>query len=181
MMSPATTTAPVSSATGAIRGADIIAAIKASGIATVVALPDIVTSDNVLWPISRDPELRLIRVCKEDEGVSICAGLACSGTPSLLLMQHTGLFDSLNAIRAIAVEYGFGLCTIVGLQGMEPDRAPPQSDKYGVRIVEPVLDAMGIRHARLSRRGDEAQIPEAFQNARDSRRPFIFLVGRTPE
>ena len=28
-----------------IRGADIIAAIKESGIATVVALPDIVTSD----------------------------------------------------------------------------------------------------------------------------------------
>jgi len=29
----------------ALRGADIIAAIKESGIATVVALPDIVTSD----------------------------------------------------------------------------------------------------------------------------------------
>ena len=63
-----------------IRGADIIAAIKRSGIATVVALPDIVTSDGVLWPIARDPALRLIRVCKEDEGVSICAGLALTGS-----------------------------------------------------------------------------------------------------
>jgi len=51
-----------------IRGADMIAAIKRSGIATVVALPDIVTSDRLLWPIARDPSLRLIRVCKEDEG-----------------------------------------------------------------------------------------------------------------
>ncbi|MEO5737996.1 MAG: hypothetical protein ABIQ82_11110, partial [Variovorax sp.] len=80
-----------------IRGADIIAAVKRSGIATVVALPDIVTSEHVLWPISRDPALRLVRVCKEDEGVSICAGLALTGTHALLLMQHTGLFDSLNA------------------------------------------------------------------------------------
>lgn len=164
-----------------IRGADIIAAIKRSGIATVVALPDIVTSDHLLWPIARDPALRLIRVCKEDEGVSICAGLAFAGARSLLLMQHTGLLDSINAIRAIAVEYEFGLCMVVGLQGMEPDREPPQSAKFGVRIVEPLLDVMNIDHARLTVRGDEAHIPQAFERARNENRPFVFLVTRSPE
>ncbi|MEO8858257.1 MAG: hypothetical protein ABI343_14845 [Burkholderiaceae bacterium] len=162
-------------------GADVIAAIKRSGISTVVALPDIVTSDGLLWPISRDPELRLIRVCKEDEGVSICSALGYTGVPALLLMQHTGLMDSLNCIRGVAMEYEFGLCAIVGLQGMEPDRAPPQSDKYGVRIVEPVLDAMGIAHARLTLRGDEERIPEEFRRARESSKPFVFLVTKTPE
>ena len=165
----------------ALRGADIIAAIKGSGIATVVALPDIVTSDGLLWPIARDPALRLIRVCKEDEGVSICAGLAFAGTRSLLLMQHTGFLDSINAIRAIAVEYEFGLCVIVGLQGMEPDREPPQSGKYGVRIIEPLLEVMDIDHARLTVRGDEARISSAFARARSENRPFVFLVTRPPE
>ena len=164
-----------------VRGAEIIAAVKRAGISTVVALPDIVTSDGLLWPISRDPQLRLIRVCKEDEGVSICSGLGYAGVPALLLMQHTGLLDSLNCIRGVAMEYEFGLCVIVGLQGMEPDREPPQSDKYGVRIVEPVLDAMNIAHGRLAVRGDEARIPQAFQRARASRRPFVFLVTRPPE
>jgi len=163
-----------------VRGADIIAAIKRAGIFTVVALPDIVTSEHLLWPISRDPQLRLIRVCKEDEGVSICAGLGYAGVPAMLLMQQTGLLDSINCIRGVAMEYEFGLCAIVGLQGMEPDRTPPESDKYGVRIVEPILDAMGIRHARLTRRGDEEQIPLAFQQARADMRPFIFLVTRSP-
>jgi sulfopyruvate decarboxylase subunit beta len=165
----------------AIRGSDIIAAVKRCGIATVVALPDIVTSDAVLWPVARDPALRLVRVCKEDEGVSICAGLSFTGTRALLLMQHTGLLDSLNAIRAIAVEYELPLCMIVGLQGMEPDREPPQSAKYGVRIVEPLLDAMGIDHARLGARGDEARIAPAFERAWQRSRPFVFLVTRTPE
>lgn len=164
-----------------VRGADIIAAIKQSGISTVVALPDIVTSDKLLWPISRDPQLRLIRVCKEDEGVSICSGLGYAGVPSLLMMQQTGLMDSLNCIRGVAMEYAFGLCAIVGLQGMEPDREPPQSEKYGVRIIEPVLDAMGIAHARLTYRGDEARLPLAFVRARAGREPFVFLVTRTPE
>ena len=166
-------------ATDVIRGSDIIAAVKRCAISTVVALPDIVTSEHLLWPISRDPALRLVRVCKEDEGVSICAGLSFTGTRSLLLMQHTGLFDSLNAIRAIAVDYRFGLCCIVGLQGMEPDREPPQSEKYGLRLVEPVLDAMGIEHARLGVRGDEARIAPAFELAWTERQPFVFLVTRT--
>ena len=169
------------SGSNVLRGADIIAAIKESGISTVVALPDIVTSDGLLWPIARDPAMRLIRVCKEDEGVSICAGLAFTGARSLLLMQHTGLLDSINAIRAIAVEYELGLCMIVGLQGMEPDREPPQSGKYSVRIVEPLLDVMNIDHARLTIRGDEAHIPSAFGRARTEKRPFVFLVTRTPE
>jgi sulfopyruvate decarboxylase subunit beta len=163
-----------------VRGSDIIAAFKQSGIDTVVALPDIVTSDHLLWPISRDPDLRLIRICKEDEGVSICAGLAFAGKRALLLMQHTGLLDSLNAIRVIAVEYRLPICMIVGLQGMEPDRQPPESAKYGVRIVEPLLDAMGIAHARLGMRGDEARVSPAFERAYRDSHPFIFLVTRSP-
>jgi len=171
----------LTAASNVVRGADIIAAIKRCGISTVVALPDIVTSDNLLWPISRDPELRLIRVCKEDEGVSICSGLGYADMPSVLLMQQTGLFDSLNCIRGVVMEYGFGLCAIVGLQGLEPDRDPPQSDKYGVKVVEPVLDAMGIGHGRLTYREDAKRITPAFERAHATRKPFIFLVTRTPE
>jgi sulfopyruvate decarboxylase TPP-binding subunit len=165
----------------AIRGADIIAAVKRCGIGTVVSRPDVVTSDSLLWPISRDPELRLVRVCKEDEGVSICAGLAFAGKRALLLIQHTGLLDSVNALRAIAVEYAMPICMIVGLQGMEPDREPPESASPGVRIVEPLLDVMGIDHARLGVRGDEARIGPAFDRAYAQSRAYAFLVTRAPE
>jgi sulfopyruvate decarboxylase subunit alpha len=50
-----------------LSGGAIIAAIKASGIEYVLSVPDIVTSSGLLAPIARDKELRLIRVCKEDE------------------------------------------------------------------------------------------------------------------
>ncbi len=166
---------------GGVRGSDIIAAIKQCGIETVVSVPDIVTSDNLLWPISRDASLRLVRVCKEDEGVSICAGLAFAGKRAVLLMQHTGLLDSINAIRAIAVEYELPICMIVGLQGMEPNRAPPDSGKVGIRIVEPILDVMKVRHARLGARQDAGQIKAAFEHAYESSQPFVFVVTQSPE
>ena len=55
-----------------LRGSSIIAAIKASGVEFILSVPDIVTSGGLLRPIARDPELTLIRVCKEDE----CIGIA---------------------------------------------------------------------------------------------------------
>ena len=52
-------------------GQKIIRELKKAQIKVVAALPDIVTSDGLLWPISRDPDFQLIRICKEDEGLSL--------------------------------------------------------------------------------------------------------------
>lgn len=162
-------------------GAAIIAAIKAAGVGEIVALPDIVTSDGLLWPISRDPDFRLTRICKEDEGVSICGAMSYNGTRAVLMMQQTGLMDSLNAIRAIGVDYELPVVMIVGLQGKEPHMHPDQSASYGVRIIRPVLDAMGLSHSLIEEPGDEDHIPQAIDAAYAASKPHIFLIGRPPE
>jgi sulfopyruvate decarboxylase subunit beta len=161
------------------RGADIIGALKAARVEFVAVVPDIVTSAGLLWPISHDKALRLIRLCKEDEGVSICTGLAFCGRRAVLLMQQTGLMDSLNAIRAIAVEYQQPVCMIVGLLGKEPDRPAALSDKYGVRTIEPVLDAMQIDRITLDSPEDVAALGPAIDRAYALSRPVVALIGRT--
>ena len=162
-------------------GAKIIAAIKAANVREIVALPDIVTSDGLLWPVSRDPEFRLTRICKEDEGVSICGAMSFNGTRAMLMMQQTGLMDSLNAIRAIGVDYQLPVVMLVGLQGKEPHLSPNDSASYGVRIVQPVLSAMSLSHSLIEEPGHEAHIPDAIEAAYSLSRPHIFLVGRSPE
>ncbi len=161
------------------RGADIIAALKRAGVGYVAALPDITTSADLLWPLSEDPALRLIRLCKEDEGVSICTGLAFCDKRAVLLMQQTGFFDSINSIRAIGVEYAQPLCMLIGLLGKEPDRAPTQSERYGVRIVEPILDAMGIDRILIESPDDVALLAPAIDRAYEFSRPLAALIGRT--
>jgi len=169
-----------SAAAETLRGAAIIAAIKRAGIEFVVALPDIVTSDGLLWPLSTDRDVKLVRICKEDEGVAICAGLSFCDRKSLLLIQNTGLFDSLNAVRAVGAEYELPICMMVGLQGKEPDLLPRQSSKYAVRIVEPVLDAMEIEHHLLQDPTDVAKIEPAIARAYSASKPVVLLVGRSP-
>ncbi len=161
------------------RGADIIAALKQAGVVHVAALPDITTSAGLLWPLSEDPDLKLIRLCKEDEGVSICAGLAYCDQRAVLLMQQTGFFDSINAIRAIGVEYQQPVCMLIGLLQKEPDRKPSESARYGVRIVEPILDAMGIDHFCMETADDVALLPAAIDRAYETSRPLAALIGRT--
>ncbi len=173
----------VSSAAGekpALLGSGIIAAIEASGVDFVVSVPDITTSEGLLRPLANEAKPRLIRVCKEDEGIGICAGLAYTGKRALLLIQHTGLLDSINAVRGVAVEYALPICMMVGLLEKEPGVAPRQSKRYGVRIVEPILEAMGIPYHEIETDLDLGRIGPAIDNAYATSQPVVLLIGRRP-
>ena len=163
-----------------LHGAAILAAIKASGVEFVLSVPDIVTSAGLLRPISRDPALRLVRVCKEDECIGIASGLHYCDKRALILIQYTGFLDSINAIRAVAVEYKQPICMMIGLLGHEPERAPMQSGRYGVRIMEPILDAMGIAHDLISQDADVPKIKPAIDQAYAQSLPVALLIGRRP-
>lgn len=161
-------------------GQAIMDALKQAGIEFIVSVPDIVTSDGLLWPISKDPEFKLVRVCKEDEGVSICGAMSYNNTRALLLMQQTGLMDSLNAIRAIGVDYQLPVCMMVGLQGKEPDKKSSASSSYGVRVIQPVLDAMQIAYRVIEEPEDVQHICADIEQAYQSSSTFIFIIGRSP-
>ena len=161
-------------------GAAIIEAVKKSGVEFIVSVPDIVTSDGLLWPIARNSKFRLVRVCKEDEGVSICGAMSYNDTRALLLMQQTGLMDSLNAIRAIGMDYRLPICMMVGLQGKEPELRSAESASYGVRIVEPVLDAMQIPYRVIEEPADVEHIAGDIDTAYRQSQTFVFLIARSP-
>jgi sulfopyruvate decarboxylase subunit alpha len=165
---------------GLLSGERIIAAIKASAVEYVLSVPDITTSSGLLAPIARDGDLRLIRVCKEDECIGIASGLSYCDKRSLILIQHTGFLDSINAIRGIAVEYKQPICMMVGLLQHEPERAPRASSRYGVRIMEPILDDMGIAHHLINVDADIAKIQPAIEKAYNESEPVTFLIGRSP-
>ncbi len=153
---------------------------KRAGIRFVVALPDRVTSHHLLKGLIADPDFKVVQVCKEDEGISICAGLYAAGHKSVFMMQYTGFLDSINAISGVAVEGRFPVCMVVGLLGKEPDVAPTQSKKYGVKIIEPILDVMGIAHQLIERDADLPKIGQAIEKSFAGPSPSAILIGREP-
>jgi len=163
-----------------INGSSIVSELKEARIRFVIALPDIVTCDGLLWPLSRDPDFQLITVCKEDEGVSICSGLSYSENRAVVMMQHTGFLDSINSIRAMGMDYQLPIIMLVGLQGLEPDFSPNESSQNGVRIIVPMLELMQIDFHILDKQSDVSSISDLIDSAYKKSSPYVFLVTRSP-
>jgi len=163
-----------------LSGEKIIQAVKDAGVHTILSVPDRTTEEGLLRRIAEDETLRHVRVAKEDETIGISAGLSYSGTRALCLFQYTGLYDSLNAVRAIAMEYSMPVCMMVGLLGKKPGVPPTESPNYGIRVIEPVLDAMEMPHHLLETDDDLHLIKPAINAAYENSTPVTFLVGRSP-
>ena len=166
--------------TPALHGALILDAVKAAGINYVLSVPDLHTSQGLLKPIAVDPELTLIRVCKEDETLGIAAGLIYGPNRPLILIQYTGFLYALNSIRAVAVEHRQPIVLMIGLLSKEPGVMPQESKKYGIRIVEPILDAMGIQRCLIETDKDVGLIQPAIETAFATSRPVAILIGGKP-
>ncbi len=69
---------------------------------------------------------------------------------------------------------------MVGLLGHEPERLPTDSGRYGVRIIEPILDAMGIAHDLIREDADVPKIKPAIEKAYAQSLPVALLIGRRP-
>ena len=164
-----------------LSGKNILDQMKAGGVEFVISVPDITTAAGLLAPLEKETNPRLIRICKEDEGVGICAGLAHTNKRAVLLIQQTGLLDSINAVRGVAVEYALPIVMMVGLLEKEPDVRPRQSKRYGVRIVEPILEAMGIAYHEIEEQADVTKIRPAIDKAFADSKPVVLLIGQRPK
>lgn len=165
---------------GVLSGAGILAAIKAARIEYILSVPDITSSKGLLRPIAQDPDLKLIRVCKEDECIGIASGLAHAHKRALILIQNTGFYDSINAVRGVGIEFGRPICMMIGLLEREPDRPLKESKRYAVRIMEPMLDVLGIERHLIEDEAGVAAIGPAIDRCYTESRPMALLLGRRP-
>ena len=164
-----------------LRGPTIIKEIKTAGVTHILSVPDLHTSKGLLHPIAADPDFRHIRVCKEDECLGIAAGLTYGNIRSLMLVQYTGFLYAMNAIRGVAIEQKLPICMMIGLLGKEPGVLPTESKRFGLRIIEPILDVLGIVHTCIETEADTSRISAAIDEAWRTSRPTAILIGGRPE
>jgi sulfopyruvate decarboxylase subunit alpha len=166
--------------TGTLSGRSIIAAVKRAGVRYVAAVPDIHTAKGILMPIGQDPDLRVIRTCKEDECLGIAAGLSYGEQRCLILIQYTGFWYAMNAIRGVAVEQSLPICLMVGLLNHRPGTDLGEAKRVGLRAIKPALEAYGIPHHLIEGEADVAKIAPAIEDAYRRMHPVAILIGRSP-
>lgn len=135
--------------------------------------------DGVLAPLltlaAERPEFTLLPLSREEEGVGVAAGVHLAGRRAALLMQASGMGNSLNAIGSLVMAQRIPLLMVVTERGGLGETVSTQVP-FGAALRR-VLDAVGIHCYEIA---DPAAIPRivpgAVQLAELSRVPVVLLI-----
>jgi sulfopyruvate decarboxylase subunit alpha len=151
-------------------------ALKASGVRLMSALPE-TWLVHLIRMAEQDPEMTLVRLAKEEEGVGISAGAHLAGVKSAMLMQNHGFLASINGIVSCAQLYHIPLLMLISHRGEFGERDPWQTEGGGV--TEHVLQALRIPFAYLDAPAHVAhRIRKAQTLALSANKPVALLLCR---
>lgn len=163
---------PVSSA----NSRRIFEALKECGVRLISALPE-TWLVHLIRMADEDPDVILVRLAKEEEGVGISAGAHLAGVRSAMLMQNHGLLASVNGIVSCAQLYRIPLLMLISYRGEFGERDPWQTE--GGAVTEDLLRALRIPFAYLDKTEHVAsRIRKAQALAQSSNRPVALLLCR---
>jgi sulfopyruvate decarboxylase subunit alpha len=121
-------------------------ALKASGIKLLSALPE-TWLVHLIRLADDDPDMVLVRLAKEEEGVGISAGAYLAGMKSAMLLQNHGFLASINGIVSCTQLYRIPLLMLISYRGEFGERDPWQCEGGGV--TEDLLRALRIPFTQL--------------------------------
>jgi sulfopyruvate decarboxylase TPP-binding subunit len=142
----------------------------------IISVPD-THQRTVLAALDKEEALCVLTCSTEDEANAVAAGLHVGGEPAALMIQHAGLYASVNTLRGVAIDGRVPIFYMIGLLSRERDRDPSESRHSMVRYCEPLLDTFGVPHARLEGPDDVHLIREYYRLSRERRGPSAVLVG----
>jgi sulfopyruvate decarboxylase TPP-binding subunit len=142
----------------------------------ILSVPD-THQKTVLAALDKEQSIKVLTCATEDEATAIAAGLYMGGEPVVLMIQHAGLYASVNTLRGVAMDGKVPTFYMIGLLSREKDKEPQDSKHSMVRYAEPLLDLFGVPHARMEGPDDVRFIPEYYRKSRERKGPAVVLVG----
>ncbi|HPE63311.1 MAG TPA: sulfopyruvate decarboxylase subunit alpha [Methanothrix sp.] len=119
----------------------VYAGMKRAGIDFVASVP-CVNLDRLIAIAASDPDTTHVPATREEEGVGICAGAYLGGKRPALLMQNSGLGNSINALASLNGLYRIPLLLIISHRGGEGETIAGQVPMG--RMTPKLLEAMQI-------------------------------------
>src|SRR4026209_3032849 len=128
----------------------VCAGLHAAGSRHVVYVPDNPLS-HVLRELRENyPDVTTTIATREEEAFGIAAGLYLGGKRPTVMLQSSGLGNSINGLTSLFVPYEIPALIVISMRGDEdaPEWNPAQIPRG--RAVGPILDAIRIPHETLS-------------------------------
>lgn len=135
--------------------AGVRAGLHAIGCGHVVYVPDNPLSQVLRLLDAPGSDVRTILATREEEAFGIAAGLYLGGARPTVMLQSSGLGNSLNAIASLLLPYQVPALMIVSMRGDAGEWNPAQVPMG--RATRAVLDAFGIPHLTPASADDVAE------------------------
>lgn len=134
----------------------VAAGIHAAGSRDLVYVPDNPLSHVLRTVGDSYPAIRTILATREEEAFGISAGLYLGGRRPTVMLQSSGLGNSLNAISTLLVPYQIPVLLIISMRGDAGEWNWAQVPMG--RLVRPALDALGIQPVSIDRPEDAERL-----------------------
>ena len=155
--------------------AAIVGGLKKAGIDFVATLPDEKMLE-VIRAVERDADLKHVALCREEEGIGICAGAYLAGKKTAIIMQNAGFLNSCNALTTTSLQFQIPILMLIYYAGDLGDRGFTTLGS----VTEPVLSAMGFRSYVLRRREEIDEVLRGAQIlADDAKKPVAVLLTKS--
>ncbi len=105
----------------------------------------------IVATLETEPPPLVRALVREEECVAYAAGFVAAGGRAVVLMQCSGLGNSLNALRSLAIPYRLGIPLVLSMRGTLGERNPVQVPMG--RATVQLLDALGIQSFPLADAG----------------------------
>jgi sulfopyruvate decarboxylase TPP-binding subunit len=157
-------------------GRTMVGVLKACGVTHVVWIPD---SELGRWDaaLQAEPDLHLIRVCREGEGVAVAAGLQLGGKQPIVAIQCTGFFEAGDSLRNIVHDMKLPLFFLVGVRSYRAFQKGPTADTCPVFTV-PIVEAWQLPYKFLDPEQDGVDLAAYYRRSRSA---GVAAVALLPE
>ena len=150
--------------------------IKDSGINFIISVPCLFLK-NILNIIDEKNEIFYLPVTREEEGVGIAAGAYLGGKKPAILMQNSGLGNSINAIISLLEYYGIPVIFFVSHRGEEEE--PISAHIPMGKITETLLDDISIKYWKIRSSKDISEIKTAINYTNENKTSVVILLKRS--
>jgi len=130
----------------------LCAGLYAAGSRDVVHVPDNPLSHVLAELGEQYGDVRLVLATREEEAFGIAAGLYLGGRRPTVMLQSSGLGNSLNAITSLVVPYQIPMLIVVSMRGDAGEWNAAQVPMG--RAVRAIFDAIGVPHTTVESAAD---------------------------
>ena len=129
--------------------AGVCEGVYAAGSRDVIYVPDNPLSHVLREFEERYRDIRLTLATREEEAFGIAAGLYLGGRLPAVMLQSSGLGNSLNALTSLLAPYQIPVLAIVSMRGDEGEWNAAQVPMG--RAVRAIFEAIDVPHATVER------------------------------